>query len=185
MDNFSISGSTAAGWNSTAALAGAVAVHPQVAVVYLGGNDVLQAVNAGGFTEAAATTLSNNIRGIVVKLESALTNVRVVLLGYYDLFDNRSSALAGVSGFGQYSTMSDHVLAGNTMLSNIARLHQAVFVPIREVFLGHAYGEDLGGTGMDPEYFRRPMSAFDIHPITAGHAKIADQLLEALQGADW
>lgn len=182
VNNFSVSGSTAAQWNSTSWLAGAALYDPHITVVYIGGNDVLNAVNSGGFDAAAAATLSNNINGIVVKMKTDVTNTRIVLIGYYDLFDNLSGNLSGVSGFSQYSTMSGHVVTGNTMISNIARFHNAVYVPVREPFLGHAYGEDLGGTGIDPEYFRRPIDQFDIHPITSGHEKLADLVLEKFAG---
>jgi len=180
--NYSISGSTAAQWNSDSYLSGSISAIPQVAVVCLGGNDVLHAINSGGFDQTAATALSNNITGIVVKLKTALTNLKVVLIGYYDLFDNRSSALSGQPGFTQYSGMSAYARIGNTIISNIALVQGATFVPILEAFHDHAYGADLGGSGIAPDYFRRPISAFDIHPVTEGHRKLADLVLEKFAG---
>jgi lysophospholipase L1-like esterase len=179
--NYSISGSTAAQWNSQAYLAGVVAAAPDMAVVYLGGNDVLAALQAGGYGPAQAAALSNNILGILAKLKAGGAGDRLVVIGYYDLFDGSSGALSGIPQLAQYSNMSAIVREGNTMLSNIARTRGALFIAVLDEFHGHAYGGELGGVAASPAYFRRPLSAFDIHPVTAGHEKLADLVIEGMK----
>lgn len=177
--NYSISGSTAGQWNSEAYLAKAIAGKPHVAVVYLGANDVLHAIHGRGFTEATLLALSNDITGILVRLKAGVPGVRLLLIEHYDLFDGQSPRLAGNPAFQKFAGMSDIVRRGNVMLATIAAAQGAVLVPLAGRFRHHAYGAGPGGLALLPSFFRRPLSLFDIHPVTEGYRALADQVLAA------
>ena len=179
--NYSISGSTAGQWNSEAYLAKAIGGKPHVAVVYLGANAVLHAIHGRGFTGATLLALSNDISGILTRLKAGVPGVRLVLIEHYDLFDGQSARLADNPAFRKYAGMSDIVRRGNALLAGIAAAQGALLVPLAGPFRHHAYGAGPGGLALLPSYFRRPLSLFDIHPVTEGYRALADQVLAALR----
>ncbi len=107
-------------------------------------------------------------------MKERFPGVWVLVLGYYDLFDERSaelpSQLAHLRGISEWTKIS------NRILETHAQAQGFEFLDLRPIFLDHAYGGELGGIHLDPTYVRLPLRSFDIHPGTQGHKAIAEAM---------
>lgn len=184
LSNFSISGSEASSWNSTGLLQPIIDFNPDIVILFIGGNDVLYYIIDGEIDENEKAELSNNFCGILNILTNNLTDTKIVLIDYYDLADGYSMTLTNTyySSYSHYSNLSVYVAYANTVISNIASERGCYFVDIYKHFMHHCYGKYLGDTGpLTPIYVYEPIENFNIHPITAGHRRICDNVLTILK----
>ena len=193
--NYSIIGSRASEWNKDSSnstkwhtwdreFKKVLDFTPDVAVIYLGANDIFAYIgNDGKITSEEYVELRKNIMGIIDQLKSKNSKVKIVLIGYYDMFDGLSSVAAKANtaflGFGDMSTI---VVEGNEMIKEIAAIEGATYVDTYKMFLNHGYGKALGNAAaVDPFYLPGSLSTFDIHPITDGHKAIYEKVYSALE----
>jgi len=171
--NSAISGSKASGWAATpsAPMTTVLGHHPDLVVVMIGGNDLLAFGADGIVTQQEMEAYRQDLDTIITRLQANTPRPEVILVDYYDLADGYSANLSPY--LATYRGLSQAVLQGNQVIHDVAGAKGARLVSIYDAFLHHAYGGELGDTGhLAPDYFRMPLSAFDIHPITAGHAAI-------------
>jgi len=155
--------------------------HPDLVVVFIGGNDGLEYAQDGVYTEAEREEYRTNLISIVQQLRNNNPIPDIVLVNYYDLFDGFSTNLP--SPYEGYRVLSPAVTGGNAMIEGIAESNGCFFADIHSPFMHHAYGEALGDTQhLSPAYVRMPLtpSTFDIHPVTAGHAAICEHIYRVL-----
>lgn len=194
--NFSITGSKASEWNMDSSTSTkwhtwdkefqkVLDFNPDIAVIYLGANDIFEYVyNDGVVTPDELSDLSTNLKGIVDKLKSKNDKIKIVIVGYYDLFDGYSLALSAstVDSFKIFKDMSAITVAGNKVLSDLATLEGAVYVDNYSTFMNHCYGIFLGNTNASPSlYVTNSINTFDIHPVTAGHKIIYQNVYSTLE----
>lgn len=171
--NSAISGSTAKdwAWQQPSYMNTVSNHHPDLVVVFIGGNDGLAYAADGAYTEAERNEFCSNLVVVVQKLRCFSPPPEIVLVDYYDLFDGLSASLP--DPYGAYRVLSRAAAEGNTIISNTASSNACFFVEIYPSFMHHCYGEAVGDTNhLSPDYVRTPITSFDIHPNTAGHAKI-------------
>ena len=196
LKNFSIIGSQASEWNKDSSSSEnwhkwdsefkkVLEFTPDIAVIYLGANDIFAYIgNDGKITSEEYIELRTNITGIIEQLKAKNNNIKIVLIGYYDMFDGRSSLAAKASPeyFAGFADMSSIVVNGNKMIKEIATAEGANFVDIYTPFLNHGYGKALGNTNAAlPLYLTGNLLTFDIHPITAGHKAIYEKVYSTLE----
>ena len=194
--NFSITGSKASEWNMDSSTSTkwhtwdkefqkVLDFNPDIAVIYLGANDIFEYVYKDGVvTPDELSDLSTNLKGIVDKLKSKNDKIKIVIVGYYDLFDGYSLALSAstVDSFKIFKDMSAITVAGNKVLSDLATLEGAVYVDNYSTFMNHCYGIFLGNTNASPSlYVTNSINTFDIHPVTAGHKIIYQNVYSTLE----
>ena len=194
--NFSITGSKASEWNMDSSTSTkwhtwdkefqkVLDFNPDIAVIYLGANDIFEYVyNDGVVTPDELSDLSTNLKGIVDKLKSKNDKIKIVIVGYYDLFDGYSLALSAstVDSFKIFKDISAITVAGNKVLSDLATLEGAVYVDNYSTFMNHCYGIFLGNTNASPSlYVTNSINTFDIHPVTAGHKIIYQNVYSTLE----
>ena len=109
LKNFSIIGSQASEWNKDSSSSEnwhkwdsefkkVLEFTPDIAVIYLGANDIFAYIgNDGKITSEEYIELRTNITGIIEQLKAKNNNIKIVLIGYYDMFDGRSSLAAKAS----------------------------------------------------------------------------------------
>ena len=179
--NSSVSGSTAKdwAWAQPAYMQAVSNHHPDLVVLFIGGNDGLAYAADGDYTEAEKEEFRTNLVAIVQQLRANSPVPDVVVVNYYDLFDGLSSNLP--PAYAAYRTLSAAVAAGNQMIEGVAASNGCFHVDVHSGFMHHAYGGELGDAGhLSPDYVRTPLSAFDIHPSTAGHHAIRLAIYERL-----
>lgn len=194
--NFSITGSKASEWNMDSSTSTkwhtwdkefqkVLDFNPDIAVIYLGANDIFEYVyNDGVVTPDELSDLSTNLKGIVDKLKSKNDKIKIAIVGYYDLFDGYSLALSAstADSFKIFKDMSAITVAGNKVLSDLATLEGAVYVDNYSTFMNHCYGIFLGNTNASPSlYVTNSINTFDIHPVTAGHKIIYQNVYSTLE----
>jgi lysophospholipase L1-like esterase len=193
--NFSITGSEAAEWNNDSSnstkwhtwdkeFAKVLDFNPDVAVIYIGANDILGYIyNDGVITTAEWNELKANLKGIVDQLQAKNKDIKIVMVGYYDMFDGYSKVAAAASpNFGAFGDMSTIVLEGNKIIKDVATEEEATYVETYSTFMNHGYGAFLGNqTPLQPFYFTNNITTFDIHPVTAGHKAIYEKVYSALE----
>lgn len=194
--NFSITGSKAAEWNKDSSdstkwhtwnkeFEKVLNFNPDVAVIYLGANDIFGYIyNGGGITTAEWDELKENLKGVVDQLQSKNKDIKIVMVGYYDMFDGCSkiAAAASPANFGPFADMSTIIIEGNKIINDIAEEEGATYVEIYSTFINHGYGLFLGNqTPVLPLYFTNLLTTFDIHPVTAGHKAIYEKVYSALE----
>lgn len=179
--NFARAGSKISDWVADRWLAPVLAFAPRNLIVLIGGNDLLAAVQDGDFTEADQEGLARSLNRLFDKLAAGLPDTQVLVLGYYDLFDGFSERLPFVAA--RLRGLSLWTAQANQALEDAARARGWAYHDLGPAFRHHAYGSDLGDPDSRPEaYFRRPLAGgYDIHPNTAGHRALAQQVSAALR----
>ena len=153
--------------------------HPDLVVVFIGGNDGLAYAADGIYSEVEREEYRTNLISIVQQLRNNDPIPEIVLVDYYDLFDGFSTNLP--SPYEGYRVLSAATVGGNAIIEGIAESNGCFFADIYDSFFHHCYGSALGDTQhLSPDYVRTPLSSFDIHPVTAGHAAIHEQIYNAL-----
>jgi predicted amidohydrolase len=159
--NSAVSGSTAAQWAAPgSALLQTVLDHqPDLVVVMIGGND---------------------FRAIVDQLQALPSQPDIILADYYDLFDGLSVNLP--FPFTVYQGLSAGVIVGNQVIHDVGAEKGSPVVSIHDDFFHHCYGREFGDTeALDPPYVLLPIFNFNIHPVTAGHSAIYDEVFAELE----
>ena len=171
--NGAVSGSTARdwAWARPEYLQAVSNRHPDLVVVFIGGNDGLLYAADGVYTEAEREEFRTHLVAILQQLRANSPAPDVVVANYYDLFDGFSANLP--DPFAAYRGLSSAVAVGNDIIADVASAQNCFLVDVHAAFLHHGYGAELGDAGhLAPDYVRTPLSAFDIHPVTAGHDAI-------------
>lgn len=194
--NFSITGSRASEWNSDSSdstkwhtwdneFQKVLDFNPDVAVVYLGANDILNYLyDDGVVTTTEWSKLASDLKGVIDQLKAKNSNIKIVIMGYYDLFDGYSSVLeySPIEAFKAYKDMSSITVAGNKIISDLAAAEGAVYVDNYTSFMNHCYGVFIGNkNGKTPLYISSSLTTFDIHPVTAGHKVLFENIYSALE----
>jgi len=182
--NSAVSGSTAQQWASTSSsyMETVLNHHPDLVAVYIGGNDFLWDYCIDGqFTQAEIDEYTNNLRTIINKLQSNTPRPDIFLITYYDLFDGESENLP--SPFEHYRIVSEGTIIGDSIIAQVASEKGCYLVDIYDDFMYHCYGVDISSsTHYSPDYVDRPLIPnFNIHPNTAGHNKIYEEVFAKLQ----
>lgn len=179
--NSAISGSTARqwAWASPSYLQTVSNHHPDLVVVFIGGNDGLGYAADGSYSVLEQGEFRTNLTMILQKLRSFSPPPEIIVANYYDLFDGFSSNLPPF--YATYTNLSAAVREGNRMIEEIAFSNGCFHVDVYSEFMHHCYGAELGDTNhLSPDYVRTPISAFDIHPVTAGHNAIRELMFARL-----
>jgi lysophospholipase L1-like esterase len=180
--NSALSGAKASDWasNNYSLLSTVVNHHPDLVVVFIGGNDFLAYAADGNVTNEEFQQFRSNLISIVDTLQSNFPKPTVLLVNYYDLFDGYSQYLP--SSTANYQGLSATVVAGNQIISEVAVQKGCSLINIYEPFYHHCYGIYFGDTGhILPDYVAMPLTNFNIHPTTAGHLCIYSRVLETLK----
>lgn len=179
--NSAVTGSTASDWASDWAgcLTAVKNHHPDLVVVFIGGNDMMACLeNDGVFSSAEQAAYRADLSAIVTRLQSNSPKPDIIMVNYYDLFDGYSANLSG--DFAVYQNMSQAAILGNQIIKEVALSNRCYRVDgIYDSFMHHCYGLWMGDTGhLSPGYVQLP--GFDIHPVTAGHNNIYDLLYDKM-----
>jgi lysophospholipase L1-like esterase len=180
--NSAVPGSRAADWAAPGSplMCTVTNHHPDLVVVFIGGNDGLAYAADGVITPEEREQFRTNLTAIIRTLQSGTPPPELVVVNYYDLFDGFSTNLPPL--FAVYRAASQAAVEGNRLIAETAASNGCFFVNIYDDFLHHAYGAELGDSNhLSPDYFRLPLALFDIHPVTAGHAAIHALVYERLQ----
>lgn len=181
--NSAVSGSKASDWAADWGnrLSDVKAHHPDLVVVFIGGNDLSFYMVDGHFSVSEQEEYRTNLSSILTNLVDNTPVPDILLVNYYDLFDGYSANL----GFplGNYTNMSQASILCNQVIKEAAVSNRCYLVEgVYDGFMHHGYGGELGDAGhLLPDYVRTPLIQFDIHPITAGHSKIYDLVYEKLE----
>ncbi|MBE7559661.1 SGNH/GDSL hydrolase family protein [bacterium] len=181
--NASVSGSTAVQWaaGNSPYMNSVLAFQPDLAIVLLGGWDVINFMADGTITTAEKNQLFSSLSTIVARLETLDPPPYIILLTYYDLMDGYSQSLPLI--YGRYRPLSPMTLEGNAFIRQLASERGCGVVDVYPAFLHHCYGRQFGDpTPLEPPYVRLPVSNLDIHPNTAGHEQIYLLVYDALAG---
>src|SRR5690349_1839138 len=111
--------------------------HPDLVVVYIGGNDFLFYGIDGMISTTEQDQYRNNLRSIVSTLQSNTSVPDIVLGNYYDLFDGFSPS---VSTSSTYQAFSYSVVTLNQIIQQVALEKGCYQVPIYTDFFHHCYG---------------------------------------------
>lgn len=179
--NSAVSGSTARqwAWASPSYLQTVSNHHPDIVVVFIGGNDGLSYANDGNYSAQEQGEFRTNLIMILQKLRTFSPPPEIVVANYYDLFDGFSSNLP--PAYATYTNLSAAVRQGNRIIEEIAFSNGCFHVDVHSGFMHHGYGAELGDADhLSPDYVRTPLSAFDIHPVTEGHNAIRELMFERL-----
>jgi lysophospholipase L1-like esterase len=186
LHNSAVSGSKASEWVDTGGYPYMEAVRshqPDLVAVMIGGNDFLFYGEDGVLSEAERTEYRTNLAQIVQLLRDNTPVPDIVILGYYDLFDNLSTNLP--PAYSNYFRMSAATVDGNEIIHNVASSNQCFYLSIYEDFMHYCYGAEIGDADhLVPDYVRTPLLDLDIHPVTAGHRAICRAFVEILHELD-
>lgn len=175
--NSAVGGSTAKdwAWQQPSYLQGVSNHHPDLVVVFIGGNDGLAYSADGVYTAEEKEEFRTNLISIVTQLRQNTPVPEILMVNYYDFFDGFSTGLP--PAYAAYRAMSAAVVEGNRMIEGTAFSNGCFFTDVYNSCLHHGYGAELGDTQhLSPDYFRTPLSSFDVHPVTAGHDEIREQV---------
>jgi hypothetical protein len=184
--NSAQSGSMASQWaiDYHSWLTGVKNHHPDLVVVYIGGNDFLAYSAAGPVSDTDLELYRNNLRIIINSLHNNTPRPDIILVNYYDLFDGYSGNLPSL--FSAYTSLSETAIRGNQVIQEVALEKGCYLVTVYSDFMHHCYGADVlisnGDTQhLSPDYVKTPIIPnFNIHPNTNGHSKIYDQVYAQL-----
>jgi hypothetical protein len=171
------SGSKASDWAAnTGWLAAVKNHHPDLVVVYIGGNDMLAYCADGNITSSEFEQYRTNLTSIITSLQANIPKPDIILVNYYDLFDGYSQNLPVL--FAAYRPISYGAVTGNQVICEVALETGCYLVDnIYSDFMHHCYGIELGDPNHQlPNYVRTPLTNFDIHPNTNGHSKIYENI---------
>lgn len=176
--NLARSGSRVVDWMEPAWLERVVASRPDVLVVMLGANDLLEMAADGAWTDVERGILTERVERFFDLLRNRFPETRVLVIGYYDPFDGLSQRLP--SWLGVPAGFSGWLEALNRILESGARGRGWWYLDLAIPFRGHGYSRELGEVGLEPPYVRLPLASWDIHPNTAGHRAIAEEVSQFL-----
>lgn len=131
-------------------------LHPDIVLMSIGGNDMLNAMEAGEDVLAAIDRAAANARRAILALRSQGSTI--VILGLF----NPYPPYARMHEYGEYC-----VRYYEEVFAQVAEETGAVFVPLADAFAGNE--RELTWT-----------DRADIHPTPAGHKLIADLVLTRL-----
>lgn len=181
--NSAISGSRASDWAATPTtpLTTVLNHHPDLVVVFIGGNDFLAYCADGTVTAAELAQYRHNLETILDRLRANTPRPDIIVVDYYDLADGYSANLPGL--FAAYRALSQAAVNGNQIIHEVAQEKGVQQLTIYNDFLHHGYGGTLGDSNhLSPDYFPMPMTTnFDIHPVTAGHSAIYEAMYAKLR----
>jgi hypothetical protein len=84
--------------------------------------------------------------------------------------------------FTVYQGLSAGVIVGNQVIHDVGAEKGSPVVSIYDDFFHHCYGREFGDTeALDPPYVLLPIFNFNIHPVTAGHSAIYDEVFAELE----
>jgi lysophospholipase L1-like esterase len=153
--------------------------HPDLVVVYIGGNDFLTFSAIGPITDNELNTYRNNLRTIIDSLHNNTPRPDIIVVNYYDLFDGLSQNLPSL--FSSYTSLSNTAIRGNQVIEEVAIEKGCYLVTVYTDFMHHCYGIYLGDIQhLPPDYVKQPLTNFNIHPNTNGHSKIYDKVYAQL-----
>lgn len=151
--------------------------NPEITLLYIGGNDFLgQMYSKGTFSASDRTTFYSNISGIIDRLRIVNSNMIIIVLGYYDLFDGFSTnlsnpALNSNSSISILARLSEESKTVNDGLHTLVtqKRCESLVNEVYTAFMRHAYGRFLGDTQAGTFYMRgSDLSGFNIHPAEGG-----------------
>lgn len=182
--NSAVSGSRASQWAEPAyaPMQTVLDHHPDLVIVFIGGNDAIAYAADGAVTPAELQSLRDNLTAIVDRLQANTPPPDIVVVNYYDLFDGFSANLT--APYTAFQFISQATSDGNDIIRQVAEEQGCFLVDtIDDVFLRHAYGNACGDSGhLSPEFMATPFpTSFDIHPVTAGHEAIYTEIFQKLQ----
>ncbi len=182
-NNSAVSGSTASQWSAdwNGHLTAVKNRHPDLVVVYIGGNDLLGSIQDGFVSLQDLALYRTNLTSIVTNLQNNSPVPDIILGTYYDPFDGYSANLDGTMS--HLTNASPTTRLANQTIAEVAASNGCFLLSnIHGGFLHHGYGEELyaGSPHATPDYMQLPLSAFDIHPVTAGHEKLYERMFEKL-----
>lgn len=156
--------------------------HPDLVVVYIGGNDFLFYSTLGPITDTELNIYRNNLRTIIDSLHNNTPRPDIIVVNYYDLFDGLSQSLPNIYPINQYRTLSDTAIRGNQVIQEVAIEKGCYLVTVYTDFMHHCYGIDLVDTQhLTPDFVKlHLLNNFNIHPNTNGHSKIYDKVYAQL-----
>lgn len=178
--NAAIPGASSHAWANPdgPAFRGLAGRNPALVIIMLGGNDFQGALDDGQFDAEELRGYRERLRWIIQQAKSLPSSPEVLLVSYYDCFDGMSANLP----IPLYRGYSLYAKRANDATSVMARQENCRVVNVFDAFHGHGYGRDLGGGAMaNPPYFRMPVTKYDIHPVTAGHWRIYQEVMRALE----
>lgn len=182
--NHAISGSKASDWAvpSYTGMANLVDSQPDLVFVLIGGNDFLAYIADGEFSQTEQNQLYDDIKDILLILKNLPSEPAIILINYYDLFDGVSHNLP--SAFQPFRVFSEEVITGNQILEDAASEQGVYYIDtIYSRFMGHCYGREFGADeSYEPPYVALPaIPNFDIHPVTAGHEALYEEVFHFLE----
>ena len=102
-----------------------------------------------------------------------------IIVNYYDLFDGLSSCLN--SDFSDMREYSYYTIILNQIIAELASQHNCRHVDVYSLFMHHCYGGEVGDNEhLYPEYLNTPLLNYNIHPVTAGHEAIYNEIYHVL-----
>ncbi len=183
--NSAVSGSKASQWADPTTppyLADVLSNHPDLVVVFIGGNDLIAYVDDGPLTLQEQEEFRTNLMTIVAALLSNAPTPTIILANYYDLFDTRSAGLP--ASLSNYWPVSDSSVEMNEVIEEVAEKHSCYYVDDYSNFMYHCYGYYVGGEAehLDPFYVNTPLDwlNFDIHPVTDGYDELYELFYDKL-----
>jgi lysophospholipase L1-like esterase len=174
--NSSQAGSRASDWadDVNGWLSAVVAHDPDLVVLYLGGNDLIQDYGSGGFSAIEQDQYRADLYTIIDALRTNGSQPDIVMPDYYDLLDGQSTTLP--PPYDQYADAAAAVAVCNDVIRSVAAEKGCFAVDgVHAAFLYHCYGSDVvpKSKHLSPDYVARPLlTSFDIHPVTEGHGAI-------------
>lgn len=182
--NSAVSGSRASEWASPdyEPMQTLLERHPDLVVVYIGGNDMLAAAADGDLTQQEMEAFRADLETILDRLLTLDPAPDIVVGSYYDLFDGVSELIPIF--FAEYRFISEATVEFNAVIAEVADEKGCFLVDgIYDAFFNHCYGVDLGSPDhLEPDYVHRPLYPnLDIHPVTAGYEAIHGEFYAMLE----
>jgi lysophospholipase L1-like esterase len=191
-ENFAITGSKASEWNADSStnttwkawdneFQNLLDMDSDLVIIYIGANDIMGYIEDGNVSEVEWNALRFDIEGIIDQIKLEKTETKILLVGYYDLFDGLSQNLSGTA-YSFYASLSSVTQAGNVLLADIATEKGIEYLSVEESFMHHCYGRFLGDTeAIDPAYITNSLLSFDIHPVIEGHNNLYSLIIDKLE----
>lgn len=180
--NSAVSGSLAVEWAAPDSdELGTVLDHkPDLVVVMIGANDFLASFADGSLSDTERDVLREAVEEIIDQLQALSPPPAIIIPNYYDFFDGFSENLP--FPYDIYEDYSAGVVEGVAILEQITAVRGCHIVDVYSAFLHHGYGRDLDDPNpLEPPYLDMPLFFdFDIHPVTAGHRRIYELVLEKM-----
>lgn len=181
--NSAVSGSTAADWAADwgGRLSEVKNRRSDLIVIFIGGNDFLSNLTDGFVSPSELEQYRKDLTSIITNLQDNIPVPDLVISSYYDLFDGLSTNLS--AGHLINTNASSATVNGNQVIREIALSNNCWFVSgIHPAFLHHGYGEEIGDTQhLLPDFLHTPLTNFNVHPVTAGHNAICNEIYHQLE----